>query len=58
MEEEKIIDKLDKGEKIKCKFCGIGFLIPFNTTYDKAHCFSCNNCGKSINIDRNDCIVE
>ena len=37
--EEEIIDKLVKGEKVKCEFCGAGFWVPFNTTYDKAHCF-------------------
>lgn len=58
MEKDNNIDDLVKGKKVKCTFCNKGYFIPFNTTADKAHCFSCNNCGKSINIDRDDAIVE
>lgn len=47
-----------KGKKVKCTFCNKGYFIPFNTTYDKAHYFSCDICGKSINVDRDDAVVE
>ena len=43
MTEEDLIDRLVKGEKIKCKSCNSGYYLPFNTSADKAHTFYCSN---------------
>jgi hypothetical protein len=53
MKEENLIDKLIKGEKVKCKACHSGYFIPFNTTADKAHSFYCSNpkCNFIVRID-------
>ncbi len=52
MAEENLIDKLIKGEKVKCKICGEGYYIPFNTSADKAHSFCCSNPNCNIFVHR------
>ena len=53
MKEQNLIDKLIKGENVKCKACHSGYFIPFNTTADKAHSFYCSNpkCNFIVCID-------
>lgn len=38
-----LLTKLQKGEKVECLKCHKGHYIPYNTTPDKAHYFSCSN---------------
>lgn len=38
-----ILDRLRRGEKVECAKCHNGYLIPYNTTADKAHSFNCSN---------------
>lgn len=42
-EENDILTKLKKGEKVECPVCHNGYYVPVNTTADKAHCFVCTN---------------
>lgn len=38
-----LLSRLRNGEKVLCDECKKGYLIPFNTTPDKAHSFVCSN---------------
>lgn len=38
-----LLQRLREGEKILCEQCKKGYIIPFNTTPDKAHVFECSN---------------
>ena len=51
--EKLLIDRLTRGEIIKCKVCGKGYYIPYNTTAEKAHSFNCSNpdCNSYIHWD-------
>ena len=42
---DNLIDRLRSGENVVCPQCGEDYLQPYNTTYDKAHCFNCSKCG-------------
>lgn len=46
-----MIERLQKGEKVKCKVCQKGIYKPFNSKYKINHAYVCDNCGSSINID-------
>lgn len=46
-----MIERLQKGEKVKCKVCQKGIYQPFNPKYKINHAYVCDNCGSSINID-------
>jgi hypothetical protein len=38
-----ILDRLINGEKVECPLCHKGYFVPYNTTADKAHYFTCSN---------------
>ncbi len=40
---DNLLTRLKNGEKVLCEECKKGYLIPFNTTPDKAHSFICSN---------------
>ena len=39
-----LYERLTSGEEVICEECGKGYLMPFNTIPQKAHCFICSNC--------------
>lgn len=51
-ENKSLTSRLRSGEKVLCDECKKGYLIPYNTTPDKAHSFICSNqnCNRHINI--------
>lgn len=48
-----ILDQLRNGKKILCSRCGVGYMIPYNTSAEKAHSFNCSNpkCNHYLHYD-------
>lgn len=53
MEHISILSRLVSGEKVLCDKCNKGYLVPYNTTSDKAHIFRCTHCENFIHCDPN-----
>ena len=46
------IKKLQKGEKVTCPLCNIGYFTPlYGVTAEKAGHFKCTNCGEKLIIN-------
>lgn len=50
-ENKSILSRLKSGEKVLCEVCKKGYLIPYNTTAEKAHIFVCSNDDCSGHLD-------
>ena len=42
---DNMIERLQKGEEVKCKECQKGIYRPFNPKYKINHAYVCDNCG-------------
>ena len=45
--------KTKESDEVNCQVCKIGIMIPFNSQAEENHCFICNKCGSTANIDKN-----
>lgn len=45
--------KTKEKDKVLCRVCKKGIMVPINPAAKENHCFVCNNCGARANIDNN-----